>query len=55
MDNWEIEFEGGFTMLVQAEGRDDAMKEARRQLSSSQNFDVRRASMGRIVRCYKLN
>ncbi len=57
-DDWTVEFEGGYTVIVPAEkgeGRDKIMMRAR-NMQSEQNrykFDARRASGGRILKCYK--
>jgi len=56
--NWVVEFEGGYTVIVPAnkkDSRDKVMMMARRIQSDTHRYDFegRRASGGRIIRCYR--
>jgi len=59
-DVWRVEFEGGFVIEVPFlvnKTRDHAIMSARKLLAEQNryNFDARRASGGRVVRCYRDN
>ena len=53
---WHIEFDGGKHVslcLPDAMSRDDAIAMARDMLKTSNDFETRRASLGRIIRAYR--
>ena len=56
LKDWVVEFDGGYIVNVPfvSESRDKIMMKARKILSEQNryNFEARRASSGRIIKCY---